>query len=90
MLVVFVAVLVATGYLYVKVPKGFIPEADNDSIYVNSEAAQGTSFYKMFEYQTDGRGRVDQGSEHRQLHVQRRQQQLGIERIEPEPHVSCN
>jgi HAE1 family hydrophobic/amphiphilic exporter-1 len=51
MLIISVGVLVATGYLYVKVPKGFIPEADTDSIYVNSEAAQGTSFYKMFDYQ---------------------------------------
>ena len=51
MLVTFVAVLVATFYMYDRVPKGFIPEADSDSIYVNSEAAQGTSFYKMFEYQ---------------------------------------
>jgi HAE1 family hydrophobic/amphiphilic exporter-1 len=51
MLAVFVAVLISTGYLYVKVPKGFIPETDNDQMYVNSEAAQGTSFYKMAEYQ---------------------------------------
>jgi HAE1 family hydrophobic/amphiphilic exporter-1 len=52
MLAVFVGVLVSTGFLYVKVQKGFIPEADSDSIYVNSEAQQGTSFYRMFEYQT--------------------------------------
>jgi hydrophobic/amphiphilic exporter-1 (mainly G- bacteria), HAE1 family len=51
MLGVFFAVLVATGYLYVKVPKGFIPETDADQMYVNSEAEQGTSFYKMAEYQ---------------------------------------
>ena len=51
MLFVFVGVLVSTAWFYVKVPKGFIPEADSDSIYVNSEAAQGTSFYKMFDYQ---------------------------------------
>src|SRR5437870_5584678 len=51
MLFIFVAMLVATGYLYVKVPKGFIPEADTDSVYINSEAAQGTSFYKMYDYQ---------------------------------------
>jgi hydrophobic/amphiphilic exporter-1 (mainly G- bacteria), HAE1 family len=51
MLIVFVGVLVSTFYFYIKVPKGFIPEADTDSVYVNSEAAQGTSFYKMFEYQ---------------------------------------
>src|SRR5262249_11523050 len=51
MLLTFVAVLIATGYLYVKVPKGFIPDADTDSMYINSEAAQGTSFFKMYEYQ---------------------------------------
>ena len=58
MLVVFFAVLAATGYLYVKVPKGFIPEADTDTIYVNSEAAQGTSFYQMFEVPEDGRSLI--------------------------------
>ena len=51
MIVLFVAMLGVTGWLYVKVPKGFIPEADTDAIYVNSEAAQGTSFFQMFEYQ---------------------------------------
>src|SRR5207247_5659941 len=35
MLFVFVGVLVSTCWLYVKVPRGFIPEADTDSIYVN-------------------------------------------------------
>jgi hydrophobic/amphiphilic exporter-1 (mainly G- bacteria), HAE1 family len=51
MLVTFVLVLVSTVFMYDRVPKGFIPEADSDSIYVNSEAAQGTSYYKMLEYQ---------------------------------------
>src|SRR5207245_306272 len=40
-------VLGATGYLYVKIPKGFIPDQDNDQMYVNTEAAQGTSFREM-------------------------------------------
>ena len=44
MLAVFVAVLGATGYLYVMVPKGFIPDADNDKFNVKTEAAQGTSY----------------------------------------------
>ena len=48
---VFIAVLAATVYLYVKVPKGFIPETDNDQLYVNTEALQGTSFYQMVQYQ---------------------------------------
>ena len=44
-------VLGATWYLYQKVPKGFIPDADNDQMQLNIQAAQGTSFYKMVEYQ---------------------------------------
>jgi HAE1 family hydrophobic/amphiphilic exporter-1 len=51
MLGVFALVLVATGYLFVKVPKGFIPDVDTDQMYVTSEAAQGTSFHQLTEYQ---------------------------------------
>ena len=51
MAVVFFGVLGATWYLYQKVPKGFIPDADNDQMQLNIQAAQGTSFYKMVEYQ---------------------------------------
>jgi HAE1 family hydrophobic/amphiphilic exporter-1 len=51
MVAVFFAVLIATGYLYVIVPKGFIPDTDNDQLMVMAEAAQGTSFYQMSEYQ---------------------------------------
>ncbi len=47
MLVVFVAVLWATVYMFGIVPKGFIPDSDNDSLFVNLRAAQGTSFYEM-------------------------------------------
>jgi HAE1 family hydrophobic/amphiphilic exporter-1 len=47
---VFVVVLAATFYLFKIVPKGFIPEADNDQLMVSIEAAQGTSYYKMAEY----------------------------------------
>jgi hydrophobic/amphiphilic exporter-1 (mainly G- bacteria), HAE1 family len=47
----FIGVLGATAYLYVIVPKGFIPDADNDQFYVNTEMAQGTSFYRMAELQ---------------------------------------
>ena len=45
--VVFLAVLGATAYLYVKIPKGFIPDPDNDQLMVSTEAAQGTSFQEM-------------------------------------------
>ena len=31
------------------VPKGFIPDQDNDSLNVNLQAAQGTSYYDMVE-----------------------------------------
>src|SRR6185369_13410587 len=48
---VFFGVLGATWYLYQKVPKGFIPDADNDQLQLNIQAAQGTSFYKMVDYQ---------------------------------------
>jgi HAE1 family hydrophobic/amphiphilic exporter-1 len=51
MLGVFAVVLGATVYLYNVVPKGFIPEADNDNFSVSVEAVQGTSFYQMVKYQ---------------------------------------
>jgi hydrophobic/amphiphilic exporter-1 (mainly G- bacteria), HAE1 family len=47
MVVVFVAVLVGTISMYGIVPKGFIPDQDNDQLYVNLQAAQGTSFYDL-------------------------------------------
>jgi HAE1 family hydrophobic/amphiphilic exporter-1 len=47
----FVAVLILTGVLFVLVPKGFIPEQDTDQIAVTTEAAQGTSYDKLIEYQ---------------------------------------
>jgi HAE1 family hydrophobic/amphiphilic exporter-1 len=50
MLLVFLAVIGATGYLYVAVPKGFIPDTDNDQFNVQMQAAQGTSYYQMINY----------------------------------------
>jgi len=47
----FVVVLLLTGLLFVLVPKGFIPEQDTDQIAVTTEAAQGTSYPKLVEYQ---------------------------------------
>src|SRR5215471_10837466 len=44
-------VLVLTGLLFVLVPKGFIPDQDTDQISVTTEAAQGTSYAKLVEYQ---------------------------------------
>jgi HAE1 family hydrophobic/amphiphilic exporter-1 len=51
MMATFVLVLGATVYLYLIVPKGFIPDTDNDNFNVQTEAAQGTSFYQMIAYQ---------------------------------------
>ncbi len=45
--VMFLAVLGATAYLYVKIPKGFIPDPDNDQLMVSTESAQGTSYKEM-------------------------------------------
>ena len=47
----FAVILVLTGVLFVVVPKGFIPDQDTDQIAVTTEAAQGTSFDKLVEYQ---------------------------------------
>src|SRR5437868_6546114 len=50
-MIAFVVVLLATGLLFVVVPKGFIPDQDTDQIAVTTEAAQGTSYAKLVEYQ---------------------------------------
>src|SRR5204862_2620156 len=47
----FVAVLVSTAALFIFVPKGFIPDQDTDQIAVTTEAAQGTAYDKLVEYQ---------------------------------------
>ena len=50
MLAMFFAVLGATGYLYVAVKKGFIPDTDNDQFNIQMQAQQGTSYYQMIRY----------------------------------------
>jgi HAE1 family hydrophobic/amphiphilic exporter-1 len=50
MVAVFFVVIGATIYLFGRVPKGFIPDTDNDSMNVTVEAAQGTSYYQMVGY----------------------------------------
>ena len=50
---VFVLVLAGTVYLFMKIPKGFIPDQDTDQLSVITEAAQGTSYYQMVEYQKE-------------------------------------
>jgi HAE1 family hydrophobic/amphiphilic exporter-1 len=44
-------VLVATLYMFVAIPKGFIPDQDTDQMTVYTEAAQGTSYFQMVEYE---------------------------------------
>ncbi|MDB5408690.1 MAG: acriflavin resistance protein [Rhodospirillales bacterium] len=46
-LVVFLATLVATAYLFVAIPKGFFPQEDTGFIIGTSEAAQDVSFIEM-------------------------------------------
>jgi hydrophobe/amphiphile efflux-1 (HAE1) family protein len=50
MMVMFVVILGLTAYLYAFVPKGFIPETDNDQFNINFQAAQGTSYYQMIAF----------------------------------------
>jgi HAE1 family hydrophobic/amphiphilic exporter-1 len=47
MLAVFAGVLAATLRMAYIIPTGFIPDQDNDSIFVNLNAAQGTSYFDM-------------------------------------------
>ena len=44
-------VLVATLAMFVAIPKGFIPDQDTDQLIAVTEAAQGTSYLQMVEYQ---------------------------------------
>jgi len=47
----FALMLVLTAALFILVPKGFIPEQDASQISVVTEAAQGTAYPKLVEYQ---------------------------------------
>jgi HAE1 family hydrophobic/amphiphilic exporter-1 len=47
MLAVFAAVVAATAWTLTKVPTGFIPDQDDDSINISLRAAQGTAFEEM-------------------------------------------
>src|SRR5205823_6483481 len=50
-MVAFVLLLLSTGALFVVVPKGFIPDQDASQISVITEAAQGTAYDRLVEYQ---------------------------------------
>jgi hydrophobic/amphiphilic exporter-1 (mainly G- bacteria), HAE1 family len=51
MMLSFVLVLGATMYMFVAIPKGFIPDQDTDQLQISTEAAQGTSYYEMVGYE---------------------------------------
>jgi len=51
MMVSFVLVLGATMYMFVTIPKGFIPDQDTDQLTVYTEAQQGTSYYQMVDFE---------------------------------------
>jgi HAE1 family hydrophobic/amphiphilic exporter-1 len=53
MVVAFVAVLAGTFHMYNIVPFGFIPDEDKDFLFVNLQAAQGTSYYDMADWVQD-------------------------------------
>jgi HAE1 family hydrophobic/amphiphilic exporter-1 len=46
-------ILAGTVVLFMLVPKGFIPSQDNGSLFVTTEAAQGTSFQDMVAHQRE-------------------------------------
>ena len=50
MLAVLVAIVGVTGYLYVAVPKGFLPDIDQDQFNINLRMAQGTSYYQSLKF----------------------------------------
>jgi HAE1 family hydrophobic/amphiphilic exporter-1 len=51
MMLSFVLVAAATMYMFVKIPKGFIPDQDTDQLQIITEAQQGTSYYQMVDYE---------------------------------------
>ena len=51
MLALSAAVLVATGYLFYQIPKGFLPNEDIGQVRIFTEAAEGISFEDMMNHQ---------------------------------------
>jgi HAE1 family hydrophobic/amphiphilic exporter-1 len=47
------AIVVGTVYLYILIPKGFLPSEDTGSIFAFTQAAQGISFDAMVEHQQE-------------------------------------
>jgi HAE1 family hydrophobic/amphiphilic exporter-1 len=50
-LLTFVATVIATGYLFVIIPKGFFPQQDTGIMFGTTEAAQDVSFPQMYKLQ---------------------------------------
>ena len=57
-LMVSLVIIVITGYLFVVIPKGFLPMEDIGQIRVSTEAAQGISFVDMVRNQRTAAGMV--------------------------------
>jgi HAE1 family hydrophobic/amphiphilic exporter-1 len=51
MMLSFVLVLGATMYMFITIPKGFIPDQDTDQLHIITEAQQGTSYYQMVDFE---------------------------------------
>jgi hydrophobic/amphiphilic exporter-1 (mainly G- bacteria), HAE1 family len=50
-LMTFVATVMATGYLFTVIPKGFFPQQDTGILYATTEAGQDVSFAQMYKLQ---------------------------------------
>ena len=50
-LLTFIATVVATGYLFVIIPKGFFPQQDTGILFGTTEAGQDVSFHDMYRLQ---------------------------------------
>jgi HAE1 family hydrophobic/amphiphilic exporter-1 len=46
-LMISVVILGATAVLFMRIPKGFVPDSDNDQLLIQTEAEQGISFEQM-------------------------------------------
>ena len=47
----FIATVIATGYLFVVIPKGFFPQQDTGILFGTTEAGQDVSFAEMYQLQ---------------------------------------
>jgi HAE1 family hydrophobic/amphiphilic exporter-1 len=52
-LVITIILTVATGFLFIKIPMGFLPSEDTGQIFAFTEAAQGISFEDMVKHQKE-------------------------------------